>query len=231
MNKPAKTAAELMAQLHADPEFVARDERRRTQRDERIASYDAAARPVMVDLAAAGFEVESVACLYNDRMDYRSAIPVLLDWLPRVDHDGVKKSIVRALSVSWAKPHAAPLLLAEFQRPDGDPRSSLRWAIASALEVVAHDGDFEDLVRLANDRTYGRAREMIVVALGNMHDPEATDVLIQLLDDEEIAGHAVVALGNLGDARSRPHVERFLHHPKTWVREAARSSLDQIDAA
>ncbi|MGH3467692.1 MAG: HEAT repeat domain-containing protein, partial [Thermocrispum sp.] len=108
---------------------------------------------------------------------------------------------------------------------------SLRWAIGNALEVVADDDVFEDLVELARDRRYGRAREMIVVALGNMGDPRAVDVLINLLEDEEVAGHAVVALGKQRAGRARPYVERFLDHPTQWVREAARSALERIDAA
>lgn len=222
------TAAELTERLQQDAEFSARESSREQRRLERAADYDVAAAPVLADLAKVGFDVESVAELYNKKIDYRSAIPVLLEWVPQISHRAVKESIVRALSVPWAKPHAARPLIDEFRRLDDDPRSSLRWAIGNALEVVSDETVFDSLVQLACDRSYGQARQMIVVALGNMRHPQAVDVLIDLLDEEDVAGHAMLALGRLRAERARPYIEPFTKHPQQWVRDEARAALKRI---
>ncbi len=150
----------------------------------------------------------------------------MINWLPKVDNQDVKEAIIRALSVPWAKgTKAVGLLLDEFGK--GDPL--LRWAVGNALSVVADDSVFEDIVHLVTDRRHGKAREMLAVALGNMKDPRAVDVLIELLEDDEVAGHALIALRKLKAEKARPHIERFLNHPKTWVRNEAKKALEKLN--
>jgi HEAT repeat protein len=143
----------------------------------------------------------------------------------------VKEDIVRALSVSWAKPVAAPALVAEFHRMENESNTGIKWAIANALSVVADDSVFEDIVNLVRDTRHGPARIMLALALGNMKDPHAQDVLISLLDDDLVAGQAIVALGKLKSQKAYPLIERFLTHPKAWIRKEARKALVKIEKA
>jgi HEAT repeat protein len=69
---------------------------------------------------------------------------------------------------------------------------------------------------------------MVVLALANMRDSRAVDVLLGLLDDDEVAGHAVMALGKLKAGKARPAIEEFLKHPKPWVRKEAKKALDKL---
>ncbi|MGH9243237.1 MAG: HEAT repeat domain-containing protein [Acidimicrobiales bacterium] len=64
-----------------------------------------------------------------------------------------------------------------------------------------------------------------------MKDPKAVDVLIGLLDDPDVEGHAVVALGNLRAESARDRIEPLLEHPKTWIRQEAKRALAKIDKA
>jgi len=95
--------------------------------------------------------------------------------------------------------------------------------------VVADDSVFDDIVALVKDKRHGRAREMLAVALANMKNPKAVDVLIELLDDEEIAGHALSALRKLAPPEAREAIEPFVNHPKTWARNEAKRALKKID--
>ena len=133
------------------------------------AHYDADAAPVLDELRAAGFEVASVGALYSRKLPYRAAIPVLVAWLPRIGNPLVKEEIVRALAVKWAtKTTAGPLLVAEFERAADAGATGLSWTAGNALEVLANDALADDLIRLATDRRYGKAREMVVLALGKL---------------------------------------------------------------
>jgi hypothetical protein len=226
------TAEELMAQLESDPEWVARRDRREGER-RRLAEINRRdAAPVVAELRAAGLEVDSVADLHTRRMNYRHAVPILMRWLPRIDNPAVKEDIVRSLTVEWAKPQAGPLLIDEFRRAD-DPGEELglRWAIGNALAEVADDSVFEEVADLASDRSWGRSREMLTVALGNMSDPRAVEVLRGLLQDEQVAGHAVMAVGKLGAREARPDIEPLLDHPRAWVRQKAKEVLAELDTA
>jgi hypothetical protein len=230
-NRGSKTAEELLEELSGDLEHRRRVAERRQKALARGAEISKAEAPVVADLVNAGFPVESVWDLFNKRLNYRDAIPILLEWLPKISNQGAKEGIVRALSVKWAKPDAAPLLVREFHRIEDPGGSSLGWAIGNALEVVADDAVFDDLVEIVRDPSYGRARQMIAVALGKMKDPRAVDVLLGLLDDEDVTGHAIMALGRLGAQEARPAIEGCLSHSKPWVRKEAKKALAKIDKA
>jgi HEAT repeats len=189
--------------------------------------------PILADLASAGFETKSLADLRRSGARYRGAVPVLLKWLPRAADRKVKEEVVRALSVPWAKPEATSPMIEEFRRVDAsvDPTGTgLRWTIGNALEVLADDSCFEALVGLVQDRDFGKARQMVVLGLGKSRRPEAVEVLLGLVDDPDVDGHAVKALGRLKSPTAREALERKLDDSRAWVRGEARKALAKLGA-
>jgi HEAT repeat protein len=69
---------------------------------------------------------------------------------------------------------------------------------------------------------------MLAIALGNIKDSRAEQVLIPLLRDEEIAGHAIIALGKVGSRNACSAIESFLNHSVAWVRQEARKALSRL---
>ena len=78
---------------------------------------------------------------------------------------------------------------------------------------------------LARERSYGRGREMLVLGLARSKRREAGEVLIDLLDDPDVNGHAVKALRKLKDPRAREGLERMLDDDRSWVRKEAQRTL------
>jgi len=137
---------------------------------------------------------------------------------------------VRALSVPSARPFAAPALIEEFRKTE-PAQTFLKLAIANALSVVADDSVCDDMIELAQQHKHGKARQLIVLALGNMKDPRAAKAAVQLLHDEFVAGHAVMALGRLKAKGSRNLLKPFLHHRRAWVRREAQKAIQRIDGS
>jgi hypothetical protein len=182
--------------------------------------------------AEANLHINSVFDLVNSKARYQDAIPALIKCFGMVSDNWIKEGIVRALTVKEARGKADKALVSEFRSlPAEQQYFSLKWAIGNALSVVATDAVFDELVELVRDKRHGRAREMLAVALGNMKNPAVVDVLIELLGDEEVAGHAIMALGKLKAEKARPYIERFLDHPKAWVRREAKKALAKLDKA
>lgn len=187
--------------------------------------------PILVDLAAAGFSTRSLADLRRSGTRYRGAVPVLLRWLSQVTDPKVKDELVRALSVPWAKPTATGPLIEQFRLVDEsvDPTGlGLRWTIGNALDVLFGDASFDELAELAEDRRYGPARQMVVLGLSKSKRPEAVDVLLGLVDDPDVDGHAVKALGKLKAPAARTALETKLGDKRAWVRGEARKALAKL---
>lgn len=197
---------------------------------EAITVRKAVVAPILQDLRNVGFSVGSIEELARTRTRYQSAIPVLLSWLPKTQEPHIKEALVRALSFRWAKPNPSRSLLSEFSRTETQ-EFALRWAIANALSIVATDDVYADIASLINDKNYGKAREMLVVSLGNMRRERPVGILIDLLSDRDLCGYALMALGRLKAVEARSNIETFLNHPTTWVREQAKVALRKIDAS
>ena len=193
--------------------------------------YFAEAIPILKELSEAGFQAENIGDLYhkNENIKHLSdATPILLRWLPKVKYPGLKEDIVRSLATKYATPIAASHLIDEYVKTPNS-EGSLKWAIGNSLAVVADDSVFDAIAGLTLDPDHGKSREMVVVALGNMKRPEAVDVLIKLLTDDQVAGHALLALRKLGAKKAQPCIEPFLKHPKTWVRNEAKKAIAKLD--
>ena len=140
------------------------------------------------------------------RFDFEAAVPVLVEWLPRAKTALVKERIVRSLTgEKAATPMALRPLVEEFWRAE---EHGLKWAIGNALATLADDSIADDLIELARDTRHGRAREMLMDALARTKDRRALGTLVELVDDEDVGGHAISALRSLGPKSSLPYLDR-----------------------
>lgn len=193
-----------------------------------LTNLDASAggeQPILAQLALAGYQVGSLSDLRDSGLRYRKAVPIMIAALSEVSDPRLQMELVRALSVPWAKPEATGPLIELFRRVDDSTVGSLRWAVGNALDVTWSDAHFDDLVSLARDRSFGRAREMLVLGLGRSKRAEAPDVLIELLEDSAVNGHAVKALRKLKVPDARVGLEQMLKDDRAWVRKEARLAL------
>ena len=195
--------------------------------------------PLVDDLAAAGVEVSDLWELVNARTaNYPEAVPVLLDWLEHVDERvaeadrrRLRDGLIRALTVPSARPQAAPLMIDLFKRADDPTGFGERWVIGNALGVVADDSYVDELAALASDRRYGKGRQMLVLGLARFRDPRIVPLLIDLLDDDDVVGHAAEALGRLKAVEARPALEPLLADERPVVRREAKKALAKIGRA
>lgn len=197
---------------------------------------------LLAELAGLGFQVESVGELARRRLNYRSAVPVLLDWLPRASYLFLAEDIVRTLSVNFARTLALPEFLKLFRQPPhvedpmrpatSEPAAEhLRWVIGNGLGTFAGPSVADDLIELANDRSFGQARTQIVVALPKTKDERVPRVLLDLLDDPTVAAFSVEALGKMKFFDARKRIESLLSSDDQNVRTQAKKALKRIGSA
>jgi hypothetical protein len=181
---------------------------------------------VLNSLREAGVPVSDIYEFVNGTTPHE-AIPVLVQLLPLLDNNAVKEGVIRALGDRSAKGIAASPLLAEL-RKIGATKPLLAWTIANSVAEIVQAGDFDEILAVAHDASLGKAREMLVVALGRTKHPDAASELMKLSDDEALAGHIVIAAGELGARQLRPFVEKQLSNEKPWVRKEAKKVLRHL---
>lgn len=190
--KKRKTAAELMADLRSDPGFLVRQKIRdeeRKMRDDELARAEA---PLVKDLRAKGFRVDSVYDLVNRSDPYPDAISILLEHLDRDYPTRITEGIVRALTVPEAAGIAVEKLIELFRHQKYTSADGLKWVAGNALRETLTGDHVQDVIELVRDPSNGEARSMLPFALAPfMHQfPDIVEVLVKLKNDPQI-GHLV----------------------------------------
>ena len=97
----------------------------------------------------------------------------------------------------------------------------------------AGPADADAIIEILRDRTIGSARQMLCDALSRTKDPRRVAVLIDLIYDDTVAGHAILALRRIGRGalpepdRMRPMLEALLERPSAteFGQRQARAAL------
>lgn len=188
--KRPTTAAQLLSELEADPEFMRRQAQDDAENERRSLELARAEAPLLADLARAGRAVVSVWDLVNTREPYPEAIGVLLDHLERSYPEPVRDGIARALAVREAR-FAWGRLVHLFRR---EKNGQVKDGLAVAISAMADAEVIDDVIDLATDQRQGPARVLLLRALGRSSDPRAEAALTKLAKDGEVGPEARLLL-------------------------------------
>lgn len=197
MKKKRVTAAELMSRLNADPDFVEKQHQQEVERLRLEAEYRVAEAPLVNELRAAGFEVQSAWDLVNTRASYPKALPILLAHLPRPYPPAIREGIARALAVREAS--FGWDVLTRLYR--GELEERVKDGLAVAIAGASNDDLVADVIALARDTSQGPSRVLLLGALEHSADPRARAALMDLGTDPDLTKEIQVILRRLKRAR------------------------------
>lgn len=231
LTRKVRTAGELLAELEQDPEYMERQRQRETARLANHRRYDEAAAPLLAKLSAAGVKLQAVRDLkeFGDP----SILPVISNFLRTEGYVPVKQDVIAAMRGRWARRVAGPFLVEEFKAidPAADGTGKLRWSVGDALEHVADERVLDEVLAISLDHRHGDQRGLVVASLGNMRRARdrVEPVLLQLLEDDDVAGYAIMGLAKLGANDAIPAIAPFLTNSAPWVRREAKKALARLE--
>lgn len=179
---------------------------------------------IIAGLRQRGYSINSIDDLMRMSSKERDLIPFLIGLLEQFTDENDKEFIVRCLGVKGFQ-EIIPKLLEEFKTAKGN---SYRWAIANSINII-HDMTIEqELITLSENKKYGTGRQMLVLSLGCYKTDSSIKCLRGLLQDEEVRGHALRALGKCGNAEVLPDIEKYCDSDNRWIRKEALNAADKI---
>lgn len=174
-----------------------------------------------------GYQLSSLDDLMHINKSHKDLLPILLMHLESVTDESDKQFLVRCLGVKGFDAASKPLIREFYHAQD----SSYKWAIGNSLALIADRSVFPDLLKIAQDKCHGTSRQMIVDGLWHYPCDETKAVLVSLLNDNDVAGHAVRAISKLRDPSLLEYIEPLQRHEIAWIRNAARSASRKLKSS
>ncbi|NYV27522.1 hypothetical protein HP397_01595 [Streptobacillus felis] len=104
-----------------------------------------------------------------------------------------------------------------------------RWAVGNAIGEIGDKTYVDEYIKIINDRSNGRDRQMIVYFMYRFKEKKVKEALLGLLDDEEVNGHALYALGMFKDYSLIEKIKLFLSHKITFKRTIAKRAIAKLE--
>jgi HEAT repeat protein len=186
---------------------------------------------VVAALRQRGLSVASVWALVHTTEDYSEFVPILVTMLSQVEDYDVREGIVRALSLKSLRAAAFQALVSALEDlfENMSPRAdTLKWAIGNALSTQATKADGEDLTSLLSRTEAGGARQMIALAIGRIRYRPAVPVLIRLLKDTDVAGHAAAALSKMNPHEAEDALRDLSQSATGYAKKQADKALARL---
>ncbi len=132
--------------------------------------------------------------LEASRFDERSAFPILLGLFPTLTDPKAVEATARYLGRPIGRPASFKELLAAFRRW-GPAGTSVGWVLGDSLASTATEDELPVMLELAQDRSFGVSRQMIVYSLWRYKkDKRVSTVLVPLMRDPDVCLQAMSAL-------------------------------------
>lgn len=213
----------LVERLRPNPELVGR-------RHNEVEAGRRAAEPLLIELRAAGFPAYDLSDFAAQKLPSKKAADILVKWLQRIDDPIARSNIATALTDPKARPVATQPLIDLLRQLPNDAWEKDR--VAAAVGTLARDGHFGQVAELVRDPRHGHYRDYLFWAVSYMKDPEAVDLCLELVDDDELGMSALRSLTDLKSERARPALERIAAEPTDRRRsDEAQRQRDRVRIA
>jgi HEAT repeat protein len=201
-----RTADEVLSELEANPEWVAARAREDAELQREQAELERAEAPLVADLRAAGFAVDSAYDFIKVRTPYPKAIPILLEHLQRPYPGVVREGIARALAMPQAK--YAHDLIVQLWRAEPEGYQTAKHGLAAAVAATGYPEHLDELIELVRDVRLGPTRAYLLLALEKSKEPRAWATILALGTDPEIGQAAQLSMEKRRRRKSGRRVPR-----------------------
>lgn len=172
-----------------------------------------------------GYSFSSIDELKRIDNKNKDVIPIIIRHLSQITDVNHKEFLVRCLGVKGFNTASIPLIN-EFKK---STNNSYKWAIGNSLSLIHDKSSLNDLLEIVADKKHGMARQMIVDGLGKFKEKKVIPVLVGLLEDTDVQGHALSALSKFKDPVLIPYIMPFVNHEITWIRNTAKRTISKLE--
>ena len=149
----------------------------------------------------------------------------ILDIYKKTSLENEKISLLEDLFViGYDRNALVELILLVFKSQN---RPSNLWEYGDLLYKIGNFNYLHDYLELVKDKSLGSDRQMLLLLLGKSKNKTVIPVLIELLSDNSVCGHALDALSNFSGNEIEESMLKYSKSDITWVRNISKRYLDK----
>ena len=194
MNKrrQSRTLEERNAEMKANgtwDAFVARQEARDREMKVRRARGRAEEEPILSELRTVGWNLIDLGDLRSMPVGYPEAFPILFRHLNLPYSNGTRQILALCLGckeAAYLRPELVAAYRSEPHEHDGKI-NSVKHDLAFALSQIVTRDTIEEHLELAQDRTLGTSRVLLLAPLRRSKNPKIKEALEELASDLDLA--------------------------------------------
>lgn len=152
-------------------------------------------------------------------------LPIAIRYYQQVKHFNEKDYFMSFFHFKGFE-EVIPMLLVDFY---SDIPQLTRNFIGDTLYQIRSKKYVGDYLKIIANSEYSHSRQMVVLLVGKLKVENAIPILIKLLDDEDVRGHAIAALGEYKKVELRKHFERFQDNKNSFIRREALKALKKLE--
>lgn len=172
---------------------------------------------------------DPVEILVNMPVDAAPYADILLKYAQRLTDPKEIQFVARTMMQKQGFRHAVPWLLSLFENyPGNGLNKSDLWAIGYAIYTIDNEDQYSDVIKLCKKKKYGRGRQMLMGTLARSKRKAAYDLLLKLLHDPWLRGHAIEAVGRFGNPDAIPLLERLEVKKGLYEYKAKQTALRRL---
>ena len=168
---------------------------------------------------------DPVSILVNCPVSARPYEEILLRHAPNLQGNELEM-VVRSLCEKGMK-EAGPFFVSLFESPVS-PGDGVLWAAALGLVAVKDKRTFPGVIRICRQRRFDVDRTLLMGLLATIRTDETYELLICCLNQEDVRGHAIAALGRFGRPDAIPFIEAIDVVKGKYEQRAKASALKAL---
>lgn len=152
-------------------------------------------------------------------------LPMAIRYYQNAEYDNEKDYFMSFFHFKGFE-EVVPMLLNDFY---SDIPKLTREFIGDTLYEIRSREYIDDYIKIISNPENGISRAMIILLVGKLKIEEAIPILTDLLDDDQVRSHAIIALGNYKREEFRQYFEKFENNKSSYIRKYAKAALKKLE--
>lgn len=157
----------------------------------------------------------------------KTILPIAVKYYQQATYDNEKDFFISLFHYKGFE-EVVPMLIKDFY--ESTTPNCTRWFISDCLYQIRSKKYVDDYIKIISNPAYGQDRQMVILLVGKLKIESAIPILIDLLEDEGVRLHAIIALGDFKREDLRPYFKRFENSKHPGWRKYAKAALKKLDS-